>query len=234
MNPIPVESIRQEVDEAGFAIVPGILAAQAMDNVTAAMERALIKSGQSAYGMRHLLETVPEVQQVAADPMVRCIVESVLGPKAFVVRSIFFDKTPEKNWKVAWHQDLTIAVRKRIEVAGFTAWSVKNGAVHVQPPVSVLKRMVTIRLHLDDCGSDNGALQVVPKSHNAGRLSARQISEWRARAQQIPCIVPRGGALLMRPLLLHASSSAKTPSHRRVVHLEFACDSLPRGLEWAC
>jgi ectoine hydroxylase-related dioxygenase (phytanoyl-CoA dioxygenase family) len=232
MKSIPGESIRQEVDQTGFAIVPDVLTTETVDDVTAAIERALAKSGQSTHAMRHLLEAVPEVQEVVGDPMVRRIVASVLGPKAFAVRSIFFDKTPEANWKVAWHQDLTIAVRKKTEVDGYTAWSVKDGVVHVQPPVSLLERMATVRLHLDDCGPDNGPLQVVPNSHKAGRLTTQQISAWRAREKPIPCIVPRGGALLMRPLLLHASSSATVPAHRRVVHLEFASEWLPGGLEW--
>jgi signal transduction histidine kinase len=38
--------------------------------------------------------------------------------------------------------------------------------------------------------------------------------------------------ILMRPLLLHRSSSTKAPSHRRVLHLDFATEELPGGLEW--
>jgi hypothetical protein len=38
----------------------------------------------------------------------------------------------------------------------------------------------------------------------------------------------------MRPLLLHASSPAADPRHRRVIHLEFAAEPLPGGLEWLC
>src|SRR2546425_7573030 len=29
------------------------------------------------------------------------------------VRAIYFDKLPEANWPVAWHQDLTLALRAR-------------------------------------------------------------------------------------------------------------------------
>ena len=38
----------------------------------------------------------------------------------------------------------------------------------------------------------------------------------------------------MRPLLLHASSIAIVPTHRRVIHLEYASQSLADGLEWYC
>src|SRR5262245_7189469 len=88
-----------------------------------------------------------------------CFVEPILGPGAFVVRGLFFDKTPRANWKVSWHQDLTIAVRVRIEAPGFGPWSLKAGVVHVQPPAEILERMATVRLHLDDCSESNGPLR---------------------------------------------------------------------------
>jgi hypothetical protein len=46
------------------------------------------------------------------------------------------------------------------------------------------------------------------------------------------CTVPKGGALIMRPLLLHASSACAIPKSRRVIHLEFASAELPQGLDW--
>jgi ectoine hydroxylase-related dioxygenase (phytanoyl-CoA dioxygenase family) len=223
----------RQLEESGFTIIPDVLPPATVDNLIHAIEIALgNRTDSSEYAVRHLHQKVPAVRRLANGAMVRALVNSVLGPDAFVVRSIFFDKTPEANWKVAWHQDLTIAVRERIEVPGFAAWSIKDAIVHVQPPVSVLERMVTLRLQLDDCGLENGPLQVIPKSHKAGRLTGQQISACREREKSIACVVPRGGALLMRPLLLHASSPATTPMHRRVMHLEFASDSLPGGLEW--
>jgi hypothetical protein len=226
----------RQLEESGFAIVPGVLPPETVDKLVEQTDEAFKnRSSHSNHAMRHLLQMVPGVREVVESAGIRCLIESVLGPSAFVARSIFFDKTPDANWKVAWHQDLTIAVRKKVEVDGYTAWSVKEGIVHVQPPVSVLERMVTMRLHLDDGGPENGPLQVIPKSHKAGRLTGQQISACREREKSIACVVPRGGALLMRPLLLHASSPATAPMHRRVVHLEFACDPLPGGLEWeAC
>jgi len=133
---------------------------------------------------------------------------------------------------VAWHQDLTIAVRQAAEAPGFGPWSEKAGIPHVQPPPRVLERMLTVRVHLDDCGRDNGPVQVIPGSHAHGRLAADEIARWRDGREPVLCTSPRGGALVMRPLILHASSPATRPGHRRVVHLEFASDELSHGLEW--
>jgi ectoine hydroxylase-related dioxygenase (phytanoyl-CoA dioxygenase family) len=98
--------------------------------------------------------------------------------------------------------------------------------------VEVLRNMLTVRLSLDDCGAENGPLHVLPGSHAAGVLSPSEVARWRRTVTTIACHVPAGGALLMRPLILHASSEAASPGHRRVVHLEYAAVDLPGGLQW--
>ena len=72
------------------------------------------------------------------------------GPATKPVRAVLFDKTEDANWSVAWHQDRTIAVRERREVANYGPWSVKDGATHVEPPFEMMRGMVTLRAHLDD------------------------------------------------------------------------------------
>ena len=181
--------------------------------------------------MRNLFE-VQAVRALGKSRAIREIVEEVLGPGARAVRGLLFDKTASANWKVAWHQDLLITVCERREMAGYGPWSVKAGVPHVQPPAKVLEKMLTLRLHLDDCGEDNGPLRVLAGSHRAGILTGEQIDAWRENNDSNTCLVPRGGVLVMHPLLLHASSAAKKPGHRRVVHLEFASDQLDGGLQW--
>jgi len=168
---------------------------------------------------------------LADSPRIRAIVDDVAGLQAQVVRGIFFDKTPQANWKVAWHQDLTIAVKNKKQLAGFKCWSVKAGITHVQPPDFVVEKILTLRIHLDDATKESGALKVIPGSHSHGRLSAADIARIKLETQPVDCVVPSGGALLMRPLLLH-SSSLSGHSHRRVIHLEFSSMDLPGGLEW--
>jgi len=115
---------------------------------------------------------------------------------------------------------------------GFGPWSSKEGVTHVQPPVGVLERMVSVRLHLDDCAASNGPLRVIPGSHASGRLSVAEIAAIRAREPECVCVARAGDLLVLRPLLLHASSAATAPGHRRVLHVEYACEPLPAGMDW--
>jgi len=213
---------------SGFEIVPSVLSEAEISELCAALGAFEI-----APGHRNLMRRVPEVRALALSGKIAALLEERIEARAFPVRSIFFDKTPEANWLVPWHQDLTIAVQERRDVPGYGPWSVKDGVPHVQPPVTFLEKMLTIRLHLDDCGSANGALRVIPGSHRRGRLSAAEIIESRARQAEVICSMRAGDALLMRPLLLHASSEASEASHRRVVHLEYATLPVAEGLAWA-
>ncbi len=184
------------------------------------------------YAVRNFIEQAPEVLEPLKVPLVRSLVEPILGSRFFAVGGTLFDKTARANWKVAWHQDLSIAVRRRADVSGFGPWSVKAGVPHVQPPVGVLENMLALRFHLDDSGQDNGALRVIPGSHRLGRLSAEAIARSTAATPAKVCAVPAGGIVAMRPLCLHASSSAKRATNRRVVHVVLTAHDLPRPLEW--
>ncbi len=224
------------VENDGFAVVPDAVDAGTVTALISALGDAADAPGarrrEGVYAIRNLLEAVPAVAALAASPQMRALVAPVLGPGGFAVRGILFDKTPDANWNVAWHQDLSIAVCERADVPGFGPWSEKAGVAHVQPPPAILEQMLTVRLHLDDCDETNGPVRVLPGSHREGRLSPEGIGRWRDRAPAVTCPVPSGGALLMRPLLLHASSASLSPRHRRVVHLEYAAGPLPGGLEW--
>jgi ectoine hydroxylase-related dioxygenase (phytanoyl-CoA dioxygenase family) len=226
----------EQVDRDGFAVLDPAFDPAGIEHLSAAVADAARKDGIRRRGqvlaMRNLLESVPEVADLARSATMKAMVEAVLGPGSFAVRGILFDKTPETNWKVAWHQDLTIAVKRRVDVPGFGPWSEKAGVVSVQPPTSILEGMVTVRVNLDPCGADNGPVRVLPGSHRIGRLSAAEISRWRGDVPEVLTAAGRGGVLLMRPLLLHASSPAISPGQRRIIHIDFAAAQLPGQLEW--
>ncbi|MGB2663421.1 MAG: phytanoyl-CoA dioxygenase family protein [Candidatus Acidiferrum sp.] len=211
------------IENDGFAITENCVDACTIDQLCATLN-------ENTHGQRNLLG-VPLVRELAASEPVRNLLEEILGPDCHAVKGIFFNKTPESNWKVAWHQDLTIAVRQRAAIAGFGPWTIKDGVNNVQPPAETLARILAIRIHLDDNTVENGPLRVIPGSHKHGRLSSEQIAGW-DKSAAVTCTVPKGGALLMRPLVLHASSACVIPCARRVAHLEFTALSLPAGLQW--
>ena len=212
----------------GYELIPSVLDAAEVGGLRAALSDLKV-----APGHRKLMQRVPAIAALAVSPRIVALLEQRLATGCFPVRTIFFDKTPEANWLVPWHQDLTIAVKERREVPGYGPWSIKDGTPHVQPPMALLESMVTLRLHLDDCDESNGALRVLSGSHRRGRLTSAEIAEARAQQPEVLCAARAGGALLMRPLLLHASSEARNASHRRIVHLEYATRPLPDGLAWA-
>jgi len=217
--------MKADLQVNGFAIIPAVIPTEQAD----ALARVFEDLG-AGHGLRNLLRTCREVAELAKD--LKSLVTPLIGDKAFATRGLFFDKLPEANWEVGWHQDLSIAVAERVEAPGYGGWSIKQGVMHVQPPIHVRENMVAVRLHLDDCGADNGPLRVIRGSHRHGRLEDQQIAHWTHTDDQAECLVPKGGALLMRPLILHASSRAKNPRHRRVIHLEYAAAPLPGGLRW--
>ena len=149
-------------------------------------------------------------------------IASSLPPSAVAIQCTYFEKSISKNWLVAIHRDLSVPVKARIDSADWTAWSEKEGVLFAHPPESVLQSVVAVRVHLEENHEANSPLQVVPGSHLAGEGSNLRAT----------CLVPRGGALIMRPLLLHASSKLVT-GRRRVLHFVFGPRELPNKAEWA-
>jgi hypothetical protein len=50
---------------------------------------------------------------------------------------------------------------------------------------------------------------------------------------EITCNVPKGGVMVMRPLLLHASSRTTNKAKRLVIHIGFSNRQLPEPLQWS-
>ncbi|MGN6279077.1 MAG: phytanoyl-CoA dioxygenase family protein [Sphingomonas sp.] len=175
------------------------------------------------------------------DPLLREIVESrvlrdlareQIGATARPVRAIFFDKTPETNWALGWHQDRTIAVKAKHVLPGFEVWTNKAGLCHVEPPFSLIERMLTVRIHLDDVDAENAPLLIAPGSHRLGRIAEPEIGAAVARCGTYACIATRGDIWMYATPILHTSARSRSNRHRRVLQLDYSSDDLPQPLEW--
>jgi ectoine hydroxylase-related dioxygenase (phytanoyl-CoA dioxygenase family) len=225
-----IAQIQQNITNRGYHISPNLIDRTLTHQLIQAIATQINSDNLKPHGIRNLLTLVSAVRELANSEIVLPIVQTILGSNAKVVRGIFFDKTPEANWKVPWHQDLTIALQQKIELPGYSAWSIKAGIHHGQPPLKILEQMLTVRIHLDAADESNGALRVIPGSHRSGKIPQPEISHHTNFS--ITCCVNSGDTLLMRPLLLHASSPANSPNHRRVIHLEYCSADLPVELNW--
>ena len=216
----------------GWDHVPRILAREEVATLLDTLPKLGLTPGTRA-GLKNSL-----VRAYANTRTVKGLSEAVLETRARPVRAILFDKSPDANWTLAWHQDTKIAVRhrhwEREDVPGYEAWSEKEGVPHCRPPVEVLQRMVAVRLHLDPSEATNGPLRISPGTHRLGLIPESDIETTVAAHGERTLLAAPGDALLMSPLTLHASSRSTSERHRRVLHIEYAAETaLDPRLTWA-
>ena len=229
-------------EDSGFAIVERVLSPRMVDELLEATRTysagghdGVLDRGGLVYGGRDLLWRVPRVLRLAWSPEILSLAQSILGAKRVSGSRAFLrqDAGDELEPSVASRSDDCRFVASRCRPDSVRGLA-RRGFRTLMHRRSSLARMVTIRLHLDDSGPGDGPLRVLPGSHREGRLSGPAVAEWagRAGALAVDCNVNAGGAVVMRPLLLHASASRRSAGHRRVIHLEYAAEDLPGGLEW--
>ena len=205
------------LENDGFA-VPAVLAHAEIDALLEALGRTPLT--RSRAGIRHAMRN-SAVASVATDQRLLGLASSLLRAQAIPYRATLFDKSPNSNWLVVWHQDTALPQRAQKEIPGWGPWSIKAGIHYAHAPAHALKEMVTLRLHIDDSISENGPLRVLPGTHTQGVFSDEQIYSLSEQIQPVDCIASTGGVVAMRPLLVHASSKSKSDQRRRVLHIEY-------------
>lgn len=227
---------KQPLVETGFTIINNVFTAEEVAAIIDAISSIdtsgpAFRKTSDLFAIRRFVKEVPVISSFIFNNRLRTVIYELFGPDYFLVKSIYFDKPEQSNWFVAYHQDLTISVDAKKQVAGFEQWTVKNDQFAVQPPVALLENIFTIRIHLDDTDENNGALKIVPGSHSKGIYRPETI-DWNTE-QEVVCTVQSGGIMIMQPLLLHSSNRTTNNNKRRVIHLEFSNQLLPGQLQWA-
>jgi ectoine hydroxylase-related dioxygenase (phytanoyl-CoA dioxygenase family) len=171
--------------------------------------------------MRHAMRNA-DVAALARDARLMELAKEALGAAAVPFRATLFDKSPISNWLVVWHQDTALPLRERREVPGWGPWSIKDGVNYAHAPAGALEQVLALRLHLDDSVAENGPLRVLPGTHTLGVLTDEALHELSTQIVAVDCLIPRGGVLAMRPLIVHASSKSHSTAPRRVLHIEYA------------
>jgi ectoine hydroxylase-related dioxygenase (phytanoyl-CoA dioxygenase family) len=198
-----------------LAAIEGLLAAYPADRAGVRISNNL--------GLAYLLSAAHPVGDKAM---------SLLGRPARAVRAILFDKNPDANWSLDWHQDRTIAVTDRHEVPGFTNWNIKQGLIHVEPPFDLLARMLTVRIHIDPVDETNGMLEVVAGSHLQRRIAEAAVPVIAEQGPIFGCLAEMGDCWFYRTPILHRSARSGSVARRRVLQVDYSSDILPKPLDW--
>lgn len=207
---------REAFESSGYLIVEGVLSETCVANISSLVKGLRIESA----GTRNVLE-YDWCRSVAEALRSHVEISPLLPPNPVAIQCIYFEKSKAQNWLVSLHRDSIFPIKARVESSEWGLWTQKEGKLYGRPPDRVLSSLVAIRLHLESNGEENGPLQVVPGSHSTDQNTERRIS----------CLVQAGGAVILRPQLLHASSKARS-GIRRVLHFVFGPEYLPDGAEW--
>jgi ectoine hydroxylase-related dioxygenase (phytanoyl-CoA dioxygenase family) len=226
-----------KIETDGFTIVNDVYTDHEIEKLISLIENltenntenATFRKSEDLFAIRQFHKEIPETLPFIFTQKLNDIIESTFGKGYFITKSIYFDKPEKSNWFVAYHQDLTISVNKRIEAENFENWTTKQNQFAVQPPISILENNFTIRIHLDKTTKYNGALKVINNSHSKGVLRVENLE----KENETICEVEKGGIMIMKPLLFHASNKTTNNERRRVIHIEFSKEQLPSGLEWS-
>lgn len=216
---------RKEFAENGFSITEIVFNE---DEVNRLID--LIEDFSNDFSIRQLINHLPEIQNIVfQNQSFKQLFQSICDEHYFLSKAIYFNKPSKSNWFVGYHQDISISVKERIQTEGYANWTLKKDQLGVVPPLDILKSIVTFRIHLDTTDHTNGALKVIEKSHDKGIIRVNDLFHKKVLGEEVICNVKRGGVMLMKPLLLHASNKSISETDRRVIHLEFCNKEIPMG-----
>jgi ectoine hydroxylase-related dioxygenase (phytanoyl-CoA dioxygenase family) len=228
-----------EINSEGFAIIDKVYSENEIEKIIFEIEKvtesenenSTFRKSEDLFAIRQFHKEIPETLNTIFNQNLREIIKLNFGENYFITKSIYFDKPEKSNWFVAYHQDLTISVNKKVEIENFENWTTKQNQFAVQPPKEILEQNFTIRIHIDKTTKENGALKVINKSHRKGIVRTENI-EIENETETI-CEVEKGGIMIMKPLIFHASNKTTNNERRRVIHIEFSNQKLPEELEWS-
>lgn len=220
--------MRSSFEEKGYDIVEAIYTAKEVSKIISLLDK---KGFKEQFGIRSFLKDNPDFIDLLFTPSLLKLIHEISPNCDKSIKSIYFNKPPTSNWIVNWHQDLTINLQEKREVPNYINWREKDNRVIVQPNTELLQNIFTLRIHLDDCTKENGAVKVIESSHTQGII---EIKEWlkNKKGKEVICEINAGGVMLMKPLTLHFSNRTENNKNRRVIHIEFTDKELPHNLTW--
>ena len=170
---------------------------------------SLLHPGETSKEIREWHESSRFLFDICINETLLDYVEDLLGPNFFLWGSNFFIKEPETKSTVGWHQDAYY-------------WP-------LDPHESV-----TVWLGFDDSTVENGAMEVIPRSHKAGLLKHVRASETasvltleceRGQFQEdsaLPVTLHAGEISIHDDKLVHGSPSNRSANRRAGLTIRYS------------
>lgn len=222
-----------ELNNNGYSIVPQLYSKEEIYNIAQCIANHPSSTNTEhhhVFAIRQFLKTIPELKPLLFTNKAKLLLNSYFKTNHHLSKAIYFNKPPQSNWFVSYHQDLSISVKEKVEIDQYTHWTKKHGQLGVIPPTPILDNVITLRIHLDKTTKDNGALKVIPQSHLHGVLRPETLTN--KKEKEVISEASPGDVMLMKPLTLHASDKTTNNTFRRIIHLEFSSLDLEHPLEW--
>lgn len=226
---------KTQLEKDGYSVVSSLFSEEEISEILNCIENTeqtgnAFMQTRDLFAIRQLIKNVPQLSELLFTESMTRLIYDLFESTYFLTKAIYFDKPSESNWFVAYHQDLSISVNQKVNVPNYSNWTFKKGQYGVQPPLKILQDTITLRVHLDNTDRDNGALKIIPKSHQKG-IIRKDSKNWNTK-DEVVCEAAKGSVMLMKPLTLHASNRTTNGKKRRVIHLEFNKNELTKPLDW--
>jgi len=208
-----------QFQENGYWIEARVFSSQECERIQSVVGTSEVPRARG--GIRNLI-SVPEVEAFANDRRLLELAACLFGRELAPFKATLFVKTGKANWLVSWHQDTALPVENVTDEPEWGPVSMKAGVKFAHAPAWALSKILALRIQLDDSGADNGPLRVIPGSHKRKLSTDSELSDLVAARNEVVCVTERGGVIAMSPLIVHASSKARTDAPRRVLHIEYA------------
>jgi hypothetical protein len=110
---------KEEIEKNGFTIINDIFTEDEIQHMISIIQKTdnsnnTFRKTKDLFAIRQFLKEIPDIVPFVLTQKLSSAITQLFGTDYKVVKSIYFDKPGESNWFVAYHQDLTISVNKRL------------------------------------------------------------------------------------------------------------------------
>lgn len=188
----------RRLEHKGFSILKYIYTKREIRNIKRELHRHFKETNKHITDIKDLFKDIPSIKPLLFNQNLSKILKSICETP-LLSEATYTERPNNSKEYLSWHQDFDFGKKE-------------NG--------NKQKSSFLVFIYLDDVDHKNGALGVVPGSHNK-ILSDAEIETIANNSIPYVCETPSGGLLLMKPLLLHAWQEPTSQMKRGVIKLGF-------------